>query len=74
MPRAPPTHPLRQVAASPFARCSYTEAVEKLEEAVKGGRKFENAVRRQGAEGAGCELVHPWGLLVVYEICRATAG
>lgn len=34
-----------QVAGSPFARCSYTEAIEKLEAAVAGGRKFDNAVR-----------------------------
>lgn len=39
LPRAP-----CQVAASPFARCSYTEAIEKLEEAIKNGRKFENPV------------------------------
>ncbi|KAI8475840.1 MAG: hypothetical protein J3K34DRAFT_16650 [Monoraphidium minutum] len=35
---------LEQVASSPFARCSYTEAIEKLEAAIKGGRKFDNPV------------------------------
>lgn len=35
---------LRMVASTPFERISYTEAVELLEEAVKGGRKFENKV------------------------------
>ncbi|KIZ00208.1 asparaginyl-tRNA synthetase [Monoraphidium neglectum] len=35
---------LEQVAGSSFARCSYTEAIEKLEEAIKGGRKFDNPV------------------------------
>jgi aspartyl/asparaginyl-tRNA synthetase len=44
--RPAPSRP--QVASSPFARCSYTEAIEKLEAAVKGGRKFENAVGAQG--------------------------
>lgn len=53
-PAAPGTHCAaachlpRQVAASPFARCSYTEAIEKLEAAVAGGRKFENAVSCAG--------------------------
>lgn len=41
-PRAPTLGP--QVAASPFARCSYTEAIEKLEAAVAGGRQFDNPV------------------------------
>ena len=35
---------LRMVASTPFVRISYTEAVELLEEAVRGGKKFENAV------------------------------
>lgn len=35
---------LRMVASTPFERVSYTEAVELLEEAVKGGKKFENKV------------------------------
>jgi len=36
---------LRQVVASPFARCSYTDAIGILEEAVKtGGKKFDNRV------------------------------
>lgn len=35
---------LRMVASTPFERISYTEAVHLLEEAVKGGKKFENAV------------------------------
>ncbi|CAI0627277.1 unnamed protein product [Linum tenue] len=35
---------LRMVASTPFERISYTEAVEILEEAVKGGKKFENKV------------------------------
>ncbi|MBA0810387.1 hypothetical protein Gohar_002389, partial [Gossypium harknessii] len=36
---------LRMVASIPFVRISYTEAVELLEEAVKGGKKFENEVK-----------------------------
>jgi hypothetical protein len=40
--------PCSQVAGSSFARCSYTEAIEKLEEAIKGGRKFDNPVWREG--------------------------
>lgn len=35
---------LRMVASTPFVRITYTEAVELLEEAVRGGKKFENAV------------------------------
>lgn len=35
---------LRLVSSSPFERISYTEAVQLLEEAVKGGKKFENKV------------------------------
>ena len=35
---------LEQVASTPFARCSYTDAIAKLEAAVAGGRKFENPV------------------------------
>lgn len=36
---------LEQVASSPFMRCSYTEAIKMLEEAVAKGKKFEHAVR-----------------------------
>lgn len=32
---------LKQVASTPFERCTYTRAIELLEEAVKGGKKFE---------------------------------
>ncbi|KAI6681929.1 hypothetical protein NL676_035810 [Syzygium grande] len=35
---------LRTVASTPFERISYTEAVELLVEAVKGGKQFENKV------------------------------
>ncbi|CAI0543719.1 unnamed protein product, partial [Linum tenue] len=35
---------LRMVASTPFERISYTEAVKILEEAVKGGKKFDNKV------------------------------
>ncbi|KAL5833928.1 hypothetical protein ACOSQ3_017602 [Xanthoceras sorbifolium] len=35
---------LRMVASTPFERISYTEAVELLQDAVKEGKKFENAV------------------------------
>ncbi|KAF2285168.1 hypothetical protein GH714_038921 [Hevea brasiliensis] len=35
---------LRMVASTPFKRISYTEAVKLLEEAVQGGKKFENKV------------------------------
>lgn len=33
---------VRGVVASPFGRCSYTEAVEILQKAIKDGHKFEN--------------------------------
>ena len=36
---------LRMVASTPFERCTYTRAIELLEEAVKGGKKFEFPVR-----------------------------
>ncbi|CAI5525590.1 unnamed protein product [Closterium sp. Naga37s-1] len=35
---------LAHVASSPFARVTYTEAIELLQEAIKKGKKFENAV------------------------------
>ncbi|EEF48129.1 aspartyl-tRNA synthetase, putative [Ricinus communis] len=35
---------LKMVASTPFKRISYTEAVDLLIEAVKGGHKFENSV------------------------------
>jgi asparaginyl-tRNA synthetase len=36
---------LKQVAATPFARCSYTDAIAVLEQAVaSGAKKFDNAV------------------------------
>ncbi|OWM77776.1 asparagine--tRNA ligase, cytoplasmic 1-like [Punica granatum] len=35
---------LRMVGSTPFERVSYTEAVAILEEAVKGGKQFENKV------------------------------
>lgn len=35
---------LEQVANTPFGRCSYTEAIERLEKAVAGGKKFEYPV------------------------------
>ncbi|GLT98636.1 hypothetical protein SLE2022_161330 [Rubroshorea leprosula] len=35
---------LRLVASTPFVRISYTEAIELLEDAVKGGKKFDNKV------------------------------
>ncbi|GJP29115.1 hypothetical protein CLOM_g2407 [Closterium sp. NIES-68] len=35
---------LAHVATSPFARVTYTEAIELLQQAIKGGKKFENAV------------------------------
>ena len=36
---------LKMVASTPFERCTYTRAIELLEEAVKGGKKFEFPVR-----------------------------
>jgi asparaginyl-tRNA synthetase len=33
---------VRGVVSEPFARCSYTEAVEILQKAIKEGKKFEN--------------------------------
>ncbi|KAF5841789.1 hypothetical protein DUNSADRAFT_11105 [Dunaliella salina] len=42
---------LEQVASSSFKRCSYTEAIELLEKAAAGGRKFEHA-------GGGKRLKH----------------
>ncbi|KAE8682811.1 Asparagine--tRNA ligase [Hibiscus syriacus] len=36
---------LKMVASTPFVQITYTEAVELLEEAVKGGKKFENEVK-----------------------------
>jgi asparaginyl-tRNA synthetase len=42
---------LRHVAASPFARCSYTEAIELLQKAQAGGKVFENKVRKGGGGG-----------------------
>eukprot|EP00287_Rhodomonas_sp_CCMP768_P003199 CAMPEP_0196720768 /NCGR_PEP_ID=MMETSP1091-20130531/3483_1 /TAXON_ID=302021 /ORGANISM="Rhodomonas sp., Strain CCMP768" /LENGTH=606 /DNA_ID=CAMNT_0042062087 /DNA_START=36 /DNA_END=1856 /DNA_ORIENTATION=- len=33
---------VRGVVAEPFARCSYTEAIELLKTAIAGGKKFEN--------------------------------
>ena len=38
---------LRKVASTPFERCAYTRAIELLEEAVKGGKKFEFPVSRR---------------------------
>lgn len=35
---------LNLVASTPFVRITYTEAVELLLDAVKGGKKFENKV------------------------------
>lgn len=35
---------LQHVAASPFARCSYTKAIEQLKEAVANGREFKEPV------------------------------
>ena len=32
---------LRIMAATPFERCTYEHAIELLEEAVQGGKKFE---------------------------------
>ncbi len=32
---------LKKVASTPFERCTYTRAIELLEEAVRGGKKFE---------------------------------
>lgn len=36
---------LKMVASTPFERCTYTRAIELLEDAVKGGKKFEFPVR-----------------------------
>ena len=36
---------LKMVVSTPFERCTYTRAIELLEEAVKGGKKFEFPVR-----------------------------
>ncbi len=36
---------LRMVATTPFARCTYKDAIKLLEAAVKGGKKFEFPVR-----------------------------
>ena len=38
---------LRKVASTPFERCTYTRAIELLEEAVKGGKKFEFPVSKR---------------------------
>ena len=38
---------LRKVASTPFERCTYTCAIELLEEAVKGGKKFEFPVGKR---------------------------
>ncbi|GLU09997.1 hypothetical protein SLE2022_268280 [Rubroshorea leprosula] len=35
---------LKLVASTPFGHISYTEAIELLEDAIKGGKKFENDV------------------------------
>ena len=40
---------LQAVASAPFKRCSYTEAIEILQKAVEGGKKFEHSVRTVGA-------------------------
>ena len=36
---------LRMIATTPFERCTYTDAIKLLEEAIKGGKKFEFPVR-----------------------------
>lgn len=38
---------LRKVASTPFERCTYTRAIELLEEAVQGGKKFEFPVGKR---------------------------
>ena len=42
-------HRLRMVASTPFERCTYTRAIELLEEAVKGGKKFEFPVGKRAS-------------------------
>ena len=42
---------LRKVASTPFERCTYTHAIELLEEAVKGGKKFEFPVSKRSLAG-----------------------
>ncbi len=45
---------LKMVASTPFERCTYTRAIELLEEAVKGGKKFEFPVRSSGPAWMTC--------------------
>lgn len=51
---------LQQVAATPFKRCTYTDAIALLEEAVAKGRKFEHPVRAcvRACAGALRAVVH----------------
>lgn len=41
---------LEEVANTPFKRLSYTDAIQHLEDAVKGGQKFEFPVRILAAD------------------------
>lgn len=56
---------LKKVASTPFERCTYTKAIELLEEAVKGGKKFEFPV---------CIASPTQGLHALLEECRMTSS
>ena len=50
---------LRTVASTPFERCTYTRAIELLEEAVKGGKKFEFLVSILSPVDWWCPMLQP---------------
>ena len=52
---------LRKVASTPFERCTYTRAIELLEEAVKGGKKFEFPVSKRSLLISNAAHSHPLG-------------
>ena len=56
---------LKKVASTPFERCTYTRAIEVLEEAVKGGKKFEFPV---------CIAPLTQGVHALLEKCRMTSS
>ena len=56
---------LKKVASTPFERCTYTRAIELLEEAVRGGKKFEFPV---------CIASLTYGVHALLEMCRMTSS
>ena len=52
---------LRKVASTPFERCTYTRAIELLEEAVKGGKKFDFPVGERSLLVSRAVRSHPAG-------------